>query len=608
LVIASPEQVQSADLNNKGMTPLRTRQAIDGTSGGVSLFNYLSGASPGTATQVQDALDAVRTRGGCVEVPAGTIIDVSETIEVTSKASGQKPVRLIGGGAKGSFLGTDRPALFKRVAGFTGPLMTIHGRGVEFDGVTLDGDRLPGHLIKITRGMEATFSRMRLLGAVGFGILGQALSNTLFDHVHFDECGYTNSCTDGAMTAGSGQFSSAATTFGAQDIGATITVPGAGTAGADLKTCIASLVSTHVVLLKAAAATTVSGQTCIWDAAALRITGNGPDAEYVSNTTQLVNVHLERNRGIDLDLAWGGDTDCLAEFTQISNLHIEATGAGGTDPTSVKSRPLIRAGNVRGVFAVNTFTYGGSGPHVLYEKLRDAGANAVNGVTFVGGRMLGHLSNGAITAQTPDRLVDLVTGDEAKFTDVQFDTALQEHVRIRSTFASNVSIKGDTHTTRSGATTTFIRDDRSDSETARKGTRLNGWISSGDTLLEKAGFALSQIASGVGYVAQIRFRSGTLGRWWLGKSADAEGGSNAGSNFVITRRADDGSSLGDALIINRQTGITSPSGLSIPVKAGIPSDSDFAVAPPVGTAVFNSANDKLYIRRAGGTWASVQLS
>ncbi|WP_169194925.1 hypothetical protein [Devosia sp. MC1541] len=608
LLFADQSDATGGVNTTKAMNALRVRQAIDAQSGGVSLINYIGNASPGTAAQVNDALDAVRSRGGSVELPAGKEISVDQTIVITSGASSQNPVRLFGLGSKGSFLGY-KPATFKRAPGFSGPMFTAHGRGFEFDGVTIDGDRQNGHGIQITRGFEAAFRRTRIIGVVGFGILGMALSNTLFDHVFIDESGYTKNCADGAMTSGSSQFTSASTTFGPQDIGATITVPGAGVAGADLKTRIASIVSPTVVLLRAQAATTVSEKFCVWDAAALRITGNGDSAEYVSNTTQLHHVHLERNRGIDLDLGWGNDNDCYAEFTQISNLHIEATGLGGTDPTSTKSRPLIRAGNVRGLYSVNAFTYGGSGPHILYEKLRDAGANAVNGITFVGGRMLGHVSNGAITAETPDRLVDLVSGSEAKFTDVQFDTALQEHIRVRSTFGADVSVKGDSHTTRSGATATFLRDDRADTESARKGSRLNGWSSSGDTFLEKAaGAALAVISSLAGQVAQHRFRSGASGRWDLGKTADAETGSNSGSNFVLLRRSDAGANLGAVMTANRSNGIVSFAGMSIPTKLGVPSDADFDTAPPVGTLVYNAANDRIYVRGTGGVWRGVQAT
>lgn len=608
LLFADQSDATGGVNTTKAMNALRVRQAIDAQSGGVSLINYIGTASPGTAAQVNDALDAVRSRGGSVELPAGKEISVDETIVITSAASSQNPVRLFGLGSKGSFLGY-KPATFKRAPGFSGPMFTAHGRGFEFDGVTIDGGRQNGHGIQITRGFEAAFRRTRIIGVVGFGILGMALSNTLFDHVFIDESGYTKSCADGAMNSGASQFTSASTTFGPQDIGATITVPGAGSGGADLKTRIASLVSPTTVLLRAQAATTVSGKSCIWDAAAMRITGNGDSAEYVSNTTQLHHVHLERNRGIDLDLGWGNDNDCYAEFTQISNLHIEATGLGGTDPTSTKSRPLIRAGNVRGLYSINAFTYGGSGPHVLYEKLRDAGANAVNGITFVGGRMLGHVSNGAITAETPDRLVDLVSGGEAKFTDVQFDTALQEHIRVRSTFGADVSVKGDTHTTRAGATSLFIRDDRTDNGTTRKGTRLNGWASSGDTLLEKAaGAALAAISSLAGQVAQYRFLSGAVGRWDFGKTADAESGSNAGSNFSLIRRSDAGANLGTCLSVNRQNGVSSFSGLCIPTKNGVPSDADFDSLPPVGTLVYNIANDRVYFRGTGGVWRAVQAT
>lgn len=57
--------------------------------------------------------------------------------------------------------------------------------------------------------------------------------------------------------------------------------------------------------------------------------------------------------------------------------------------------------------------------------------------------------------------------------------------------------------------------------------------------------------------------SDALSRWRIGKNATTEFGSNTGSNFIIERFADDGTSLGIALSINRETGAVNIPGLSV---------------------------------------------
>lgn len=48
-------------------------------------------------------------------------------------------------------------------------------------------------------------------------------------------------------------------------------------------------------------------------------------------------------------------------------------------------------------------------------------------------------------------------------------------------------------------------------------------------------------------------------------------------------------------------------GVSTLVKAGVPSDADFAVAPPNGTLAVDSTNNKIYVR-IGGAWKSVLVA
>jgi microcystin-dependent protein len=66
------------------------------------------------------------------------------------------------------------------------------------------------------------------------------------------------------------------------------------------------------------------------------------------------------------------------------------------------------------------------------------------------------------------------------------------------------------------------------------------------------GFLLANTA---GNTRTLDFESGTSLRWQAGATADAESGSNAGTNFAVTRYADDGATvLGTSIAIERETG------------------------------------------------------
>lgn len=66
--------------------------------------------------------------------------------------------------------------------------------------------------------------------------------------------------SDGAITTGTRNFTSATGTFTANDVGKRIVIPGAGAAGAILETTISAFVSATAVTLTATAGTTVSGR------------------------------------------------------------------------------------------------------------------------------------------------------------------------------------------------------------------------------------------------------------------------------------------------------------------------------------------------------------
>lgn len=57
-----------------------------------------------------------------------------------------------------------------------------------------------------------------------------------------------------------------------------------------------------------------------------------------------------------------------------------------------------------------------------------------------------------------------------------------------------------------------------------------------------------------GKTSDVRLRANNTERWIIQRTNDAESGSNAGSNFRLYRRADDGSGLSYPITINRATG------------------------------------------------------
>jgi hypothetical protein len=76
------------------------------------------------------------------------------------------------------------------------------------------------------------------------------------------------SITNGAISSGTAALSSVSNPFVAADAGRAIIVRGAGTAGADLVTTIATYVSAGNVTLADNASTTVAGASVIWEARA----------------------------------------------------------------------------------------------------------------------------------------------------------------------------------------------------------------------------------------------------------------------------------------------------------------------------------------------------
>jgi len=87
------------------------------------------------------------------------------------------------------------------------------------------------------------------------------------------------------------------------------------------------------------------------------------------------------------------------------------------------------------------------------------------------------------------------------------------------------------------------------------GGTFTGAVSVPTPLTVGTGTGLAQILfdGGAGNVRDLVFFSGGVQRWLVRATAEAETGSNAGSNLAIGANADDGSSLGNAFAIIRAT-------------------------------------------------------
>lgn len=66
-----------------------------------------------------------------------------------------------------------------------------------------------------------------------------------------------------------------------------------------------------------------------------------------------------------------------------------------------------------------------------------------------------------------------------------------------------------------------------------------------------------------GFAKLLSFRSAATARFEIGTNADAESGNNVGSNFVVSRFADDGSYIDQPFRIDRATGVTNLSALNV---------------------------------------------
>src|SRR5215467_2473370 len=97
-------------------------------------------------------------------------------------------------------------------------------------------------------------------------------------------------------------------------------------------------------------------------------------------------------------------------------------------------------------------------------------------------------------------------------------------------------------------------------------------------------------------------------RWTVARDATAETGSNAGSNFAITRYDDAGSSLGTALLINRASGlVTLGNGLNVTGNVNITGQFQINGVPVTGGGVISVFGRTGAVLSSSGDYISAQV-
>jgi hypothetical protein len=113
-----------------------------------------------------------------------------------------------------------------------------------------------------------------------------------------------------------------------------------------------------------------------------------------------------------------------------------------------------------------------------------------------------------------------------------------------------------------------------------------------------------------GVSTDVRLRSGGNERWIIQKTNEAESGSNAGSNFRLYRRADNGTGLSYPITINRATGkftlgdVGSTAGLEFGsngprIMAGTGSPESVVSAPVGSLWLRTDSSTTLYVKQTG---------
>lgn len=130
----------------------------------------------------------------------------------------------------------------------------------------------------------------------------------------------------------------------------------------------------------------------------------------------------------------------------------------------------------------------------------------------------------------------------------------------------------------------------------------SGSITSGSATLaaQSAVFTDSQVTSGVGQYRIFSMLSNGLYRWNVITNTDLETGSNAGSNFTITRYTDAGTFIDNPIAINRATGVVTIQDGLIINTGGLQVTGGFSANSGLQSIVSGSTTNGLLAFGSGG--------
>lgn len=159
-----------------------------------------------------------------------------------------------------------------------------------------------------------------------------------------------------------------------------------------------------------------------------------------TNTLYVNNLHIERSKGIELQLGSLTDTNDWAEFSYFNQLHIERTDdTGGT----VFNSDMVLIGMARGI-ELELFSYGGSGSHVHVNSVYAYGITVLMG-SFLFGDVNVDAQGVVTTPNAPTRLIHLEKGDGFNAVGIHMDVATSEYIRVEAAFGKRVSLFGNSH-------------------------------------------------------------------------------------------------------------------------------------------------------------------